>query len=120
MVPLPVFDTRALNDALYEIASRRYKGKARKMPTYQAILMADGTVPYGTIVSVMDALRCRFPPRDKPEAVVDCYYPSVAEAIKKAQDPIHAESRTFDSDRVEYDPDRFALFPDILFSTGFE
>ena len=40
--PIPVFDYQALNNALYEIASRRYKGKRRATATYQAILMADG------------------------------------------------------------------------------
>jgi biopolymer transport protein ExbD len=119
VAPSPVFDYRALNDALVEIATRRYQGKKRKLPTYQAILMADGTTPYATIVSIMDAMRCRFPTKDK-KAPVDCYFPTADEYMRKAAEPIDKESRVFDTDRVDYDPSTYALFPDILFSTGFE
>jgi biopolymer transport protein ExbD len=113
----PVFEYRKLNDALYEIASRRYKDKSRKLKTYQAILMADGTIPYGTIISVMDAMRCKMP---APGALGDCYFPSADEAVKKLVDPMDATSRLYDPDRVPYDPDKMALFHDILFSSGFE
>jgi biopolymer transport protein ExbD len=113
----PVFDYRKLNDALFEIADRRYKGKKRKLKTYQAILMADGTIPYGTIISVMDAMRCKMP---APGTLGDCYFPSADEAIKKLVDPIDVTSRLYDADRVPYDATKMALFHDILFSSGFE
>src|SRR3954468_16497480 len=51
--PAPVYDYRALNKALIEIATRRYAGKQRKADTYQIILQADGAVPYSTVVSAM-------------------------------------------------------------------
>ena len=57
----PVFDYRALNDALFEIASRRYAGKQRKADTYADHPEADGAIPYTTIVSIMAAMRCKLP-----------------------------------------------------------
>jgi biopolymer transport protein ExbD len=113
----PVFDYRKLNDTLFEIAFRHYNGKKRKLKTYQAILMADGTIPYGTIISVMDAMRCKMPPPGVPG---DCWFPSTDEPIKKIPEGIDAPSRLYDADRVAYDPTKMALFHDILFSSGFE
>lgn len=113
----PVFDYRKLNETLFKIAEGHYLGKMRKLKTYQAILMADGTIPYGTIISVMDAMRCKIP---APGAQGDCYFPSDDDAVKAMVDPMVVESRLFDPERAPYDPEKMALFHDILFSSGFE
>jgi biopolymer transport protein ExbD len=116
--PAPVFDYRAINNTLFEIASRRYTGKQRKAETYQAILMADGSIPYSTIVSVMSAMRCKLPEFGKE--VTPCALPTEDAALKKAKDPIAPNGKLFDTSRATYDPKRMALFHDILFSSGFE
>lgn len=112
----PVFDYRQLNDALYKIAHDRYNGKLRTVSTYQAILMADGSIPYGTIISVMNAMRCKLPPVGTPTN--GCYLPT--NKIKKTDKPVDDTNMVYDTDRIQYDADKFALFHDILFSTGFE
>ncbi|HEY0190431.1 MAG TPA: biopolymer transporter ExbD [Kofleriaceae bacterium] len=114
----PVFDYRALNNALFEIANRRYTGKQRKNETYQAILMADGAIPYGTIVSVMSAMRCKLPELGKE--VQACSLPTEDPALKKAPQPISPNGKLYDTARASYDPRKMALFHDILFSSGFE
>jgi len=116
--PAPVFDYRALNNAMFEIANRRYAGKLRKAETYQAILMADGAIPYSTIVSVMGAMRCKLPELGKE--VTRCALPTEDPALKKAKDPIAPNGKLFDTSRAPYDPKTMALFHDILFSSGFE
>ena|SRR5688572_2147630 len=116
--PAPVFDYRALNATMLEIAERRYTGKLRKRETYQAILMADGTIPYSTIVAVMGAMRCKLPEFGKE--VAPCALPTEDAALKQAPDPIAPNGKLFDTDRVPYDPKKMALFHDILFSSGFE
>jgi biopolymer transport protein ExbD len=116
--PAPVFDYRALNNAMFEIANRRYTGKQRKAETYQAILMADGAIPYSTIVSVMSAMRCKLP--DFGKEVQACALPTEDPELRKAQDPIAPNGKLFDTTRAAYDPNRMALFHDILFSSGFE
>jgi len=116
--PAPVFDYRAINNAMFEIASRRYTGKQRKPETYQAILMADGAVPYSTIVAVMGAMRCKLPEFGKE--VTPCALPTEDPALKKAKDPIAPNGKLFDTARAPYDPKKMALFHDILFSSGFE
>jgi biopolymer transport protein TolR len=116
--PAPVFDYRALNNAMFEIANRRYTGKQRKAETYQAILMADGAIPYATIVSVMSAMRCKLP--DFGKEVATCALPTEDPALKAAKDPIAPNGKLFDTSRATYDPNRMSLFHDILFSSGFE
>ncbi len=116
--PAPVFDYRALNAALFEIASRRYAGKARPASTYQIRLMADGQIPYSTIVSIMGAMRCKMPEFGKNGD--RCLLPTEDEALKKAASPIDALGYLYDTARAPYDPSKMALFHDILFSTGFE
>lgn len=116
--PAPVFDYRGLNNAMFEIASQRYSGKQRKAETYQAILMADGAIPYSTIVSVMSAMRCKLPEFGKE--VLPCALPTEDPALKKAKEPISPDGKLYDTARATYDPKRMALFHDILFSTGFE
>jgi biopolymer transport protein ExbD len=116
--PAPVFNYRAINDAMFEIANRRYTGKLRKPETYQAILMADGAIPYSTIVAVMGAMRCKLP--DFGKEVAPCALPTEDPALKKAKDPIAPNGKLFDTSRATYDPKKMALFHDILFSSGFE
>ena len=116
--PTPVFDYRGLSNALFEIANRRYTGKARKSETYQVILMADGAIPYNTIASVMASLRCKLPEFAKEPT--GCALPTDDENLKKAKDPISADKRFYDTDRAPYDPKTMALFSDVLFSSGFE
>ena len=116
--PAPVFDYRALNDAIFEIASRRYTGKQRRAETYQAILMADGAIPYSTIVSAMSAMRCKLP--DLGKEVTACALPTEDPALKKAPNPISPSGKLYDTTRVAFDPKKMALFHDILFSSGFE
>jgi biopolymer transport protein TolR len=114
----PVFDYRALNNALFEIASRRYAGRPRKNDTYPAVLQADGDIPYSTIISIMAAMRCKLPELGK-EATA-CALPTEDPALKKAPDPISPDGKLYDTARASYDPRKMALFPDIQFSTGFE
>lgn len=116
--PAPVFDYRALNNAMFEIANRRYTGKQRKPETYQAILMADGAIPYSTIVAVMGAMRCKLP--DFGKEVGTCGLPTEDPDLKKAPSPISPNGKLFDTARAAYDPKKMALFHDILFSSGFE
>jgi biopolymer transport protein ExbD len=116
--PAPVFDYRAINSAMFEIANRRYTGKQRRPETYQAILMADGSIPYATIVAVMAAMRCKLP--DFGKEVAPCALPTEDPALKNAKDPIAPNGKLFDTARAAYDPKKMALFHDILFSSGFE
>jgi biopolymer transport protein ExbD len=118
IVPGPVYDYRGLSNALSEIATRRYTGKQRKQDTYQIILMADGSIPYGTITSVMSAVRCKLPEFGKEPT--GCLLPSDDKDLKAAKDPISEKSRAYDTTRAVYDPTKMALFSDILFSSGFE
>ena len=114
----PVFEYRKLNDALVEIAQRRYGGKPRKKETYSIVLQADGAIPYATIVSIMSAMRCKLPPVGTE--VQPCMLPSDDDVLKKAPDPISPDKRFYDTARAPYDPKTMALFPDIQFSSGFE
>ncbi len=131
--PAPVFDYRAINKSLLEIAQRRYNGKTRKFETYQAILQADGSTPFATIASLMSAMRCPLPEFNKPP--VTCLLPDESEKMKKFKDAVDLDRRFYDTDRALYDPNKvfppkpdgkpadiqgMALFHDILFSTGFE
>ena len=115
---LPVFDYRKLNQTLYDIAKTHYAGKKRAMDSYQAVLMADDSTPYETLISVMAAMRCKMPPLG--EATDRCYLPTADEVLTKAANPMDDLGRLYDTARVDYDPDKMALFNDILFSRGFE
>ncbi|MCA9674977.1 MAG: biopolymer transporter ExbD [Kofleriaceae bacterium] len=116
---LPVFDYRKLNAELYNIAKTHYLGKKRAMDTYQAVLMADDTTPYETLIAVMSAMRCKMPPLG--ESSERCFLPTADEEHVKPENPaIDEDNRLYDTARVEYDPDTQALFNDILFSRGFE
>jgi biopolymer transport protein ExbD len=111
--PGVVFDYRALNAALVEIASRRYLGKNRKIQTYRAFLNVDFAVPYGTVISVMSAMRCKMPEVGKSSD--RCLLPTDDEALKKAEKPVDDIGRLYDTDRAAYDPGTMALFQDIAF-----
>lgn len=127
---IPAYDYKALNQALYGIARRLWRDKVprplRKMETYQVILMADGDIPYGTIIATMDAMRCKLPEQGK---VGGCLFPADKKAIEEAQkisgpppndvDSLLSRTGLFDPDKIKYDPDAHALFHDILFSPGF-
>ena len=117
MDPTPVFDYRKLNAALVEIAGRRFGKTNRKADSYQAILMADPAVPYGTLISVISAMRCKMPAFGQPSKT--CFLPTADEALKKAPNPVDETARLYDTDRTPYDPSVHALFPDVVFSGGF-
>ncbi len=114
----PVFDFRAINAALFEIAKNEYGNKVRGDKTYPATIMADSTIPYSTIISAMGALRCKLPKLGEPG--VSCLMPSDDAELKKKADPISLTSGVFDPARATYNPETMALFPEIRFSTGFE
>jgi biopolymer transport protein ExbD len=120
--PTPVFDYRALSNALFEIANRRYTGKQRKRDTYQIFLMADGQVPYATIASTMTAMRCKMPEFGKEPT--GCAAPTddkdALDRMRKAKLSVSPDGLALDVDTAVYDPSKMALFSDILFSTGFE
>ncbi len=101
----PKFDLRQLNKALYDIAATRWGGQFRKRKTYQIILQADGTIPYETVIDVMDHVRRKLPDSGMPPAAL--VYPDVAEGSEEFK-------------AYEYNPDINPLFFDILFSMGFE
>lgn len=117
----PVFQYRKLNDALAEIAARRFddptKGKFRKLDTYQAVLMADPSIPYGTLISVISSMRCRMAAFGSD--VPSCYMPTNDAELKKATNPVDDATRLYDPERTDYDPTKHALFSDVVFSTGF-
>ncbi len=116
--PQPIYDYRKLNEALVEISTRRYAGKARKIETYTIVLQADGSIPYSVIVSTMSAMRCRMPEFGK--AATTCRMPNENAEFKKSPDPLSSDGKYFDTVRAPYDPKTMALFPSIQFSSGFE
>ena len=101
----PTYDYGSLNEVLYEVAAHRWAGEERDRDTYEVILQADGDIPYETIVRVMDNVRRRLP---------DEGFPAEADGAE-GPDPL-----VIPEDGAEYDPDRHPLFPDIVFSMGFE
>jgi biopolymer transport protein TolR len=104
----PSYDYKALNDALYEIAARRWKGKVRALDTYEIILQADPDIPYETIVHILDAVRRKLPGGDlKPgQRLPDM-------AMPKADKQPGGEGKWVPTET--YDPDKHFLFPDVLF-----
>lgn len=115
--PQPVFDYRALNHALLEIATRRYTGKQRKDETYRIVLQADERIPYSTIVSTMAAMRCKLP--DLGKEVASCALPTDDPELKAAPEPMSPDKKLFDTTRASYDPNTMALFPEIGFSADY-
>ena len=118
----PVFDYRQLNEALVTIADRHFVGnppnpRPRKPEAYQAVLMADASIPYGTLVAVIGAMRCKMPPFGTPST--GCYLPTADERVKEPNPPVDEKARLYDTTRTNYDPNIMALFPDVVFSQGF-
>jgi biopolymer transport protein ExbD len=113
-----VYDYRALNKALFDIANQHYSNKVRKKESYRAVLMPDAAAPYGTLISVMSAMRCRMPEFGKPSE--PCLLPTDDERLKKAKEPVDPIGMLYDTDRAAYDPNKMALFHDIVFSPGVE
>jgi biopolymer transport protein TolR len=116
--PQWVYDYRGLNAALYEIANRKYSNKIRLKTSYQAVLMGDPAAPYGTVISVMGAMRCKM--ADFGKSSETCLLPTDDENLKKAKEPIDPIGRLYDTTRAAYDPNKMALFHDIVFSPGIE
>ena len=109
--PVIQYDYAKLNDTLYEIASRRWKDSLRAMQTYEVILQADASTPYETIIKTMDHMRRRIPAdadptRPLPPVTLPDYDEATAGQPAVIKEP--------------YDPDKHWLFPDILFSIGFQ
>lgn len=113
----PVYDYRKLSQALHQIAFNRFNGQFRKPETYQALLMADPSVPYGTLISVISAMRCKMP--DFGKEAPTCYLPTADEKLKAKQNPVDDAARLYDTTRTPYDPNKHALFSDVVFSGGF-
>ncbi len=105
----PRFDYVALNNTLYEIAARRWRGKLRNIDTYEIILQCDPDIPYETVVDIMDAVRRRLPAGGlrAGEQLPPVSLPQgQKQGEGKAEKWIPTEP---------YDPDKHYLFPDILF-----
>ena len=122
MAITPVFDYRALNDELHAIAVRHFVDggppRPRKAESYQAVLMADPSVPYGTLVAVIGAMRCKMPAFGQPATT--CFLPTADARLKDpATSPVDEKARLYDTSRTNYDPNIQALFPDVVFSGGF-
>ena len=79
--------------------------------------MADPSVPYGTLISVISAMRCKMPEFGKENAT--CYLPTADEKLRTAANPVDDAARLYDTTRTPYDPNKHALFPDGVFSGGF-
>lgn len=105
----PRYDYAALNNALYEIAARRWKGKLRGTETYEIIIQCDPDIPYETVVEVMDAVRKRMPQAGRPEAAPV----TMPQAQKQAPAQKGQAEKWIPTE--PYDPDKHYLFPDILF-----
>lgn len=161
--PIPLYAYKKVNEALYAVA-KRWKGKRRNRRTYKIVLMANADVPYGTIISLMDAMRCKLPELGKPgnacsipawangpdgkpltadklpkgqggkgEQCVKEVYTSKLPSGKVVQNATgrwlcgegfacstreDKKSGGFDRSCELYNPDKQALFSDIVFGTG--
>ena len=101
------YDYMKLNDALFEIANRRYKDKIRPVDTYDIMLQVDNDIPYNVVIETMDHLRRRIP---KDVKTIQAVAMPKAENVDNKPKPIE-----------NYDPEKHFLFPDILFAKpGFE
>lgn len=109
--PFIQYDYAALNDTLYEIAESRWAGKKRALDTYEIILQADATTPYDTVIRIMDHMRRRMPENADPRRPLA---PVTLPAYTAATDGKPAVIDEL------YDPEKHWLFPDILFSIGFQ
>jgi len=105
---IPRYNLAKLNDTLFVIAKTRWHGKLRNLETYEVILQADGEIPYDTIIDVMDNLRRRLIPGKRASTMPPYAMPKM-EKVGKEVKPIE-----------KFDAERHPLFPDILFSMGFQ
>jgi biopolymer transport protein TolR len=99
----PTFDYQKLNQALIEIATRRWKGKLRPNNTYEILLQADGDIPYETVIAVMDHMRRPLP--------ADPAAPLPVLSMPKFEIKDGKEQPT-----EPYDPEKHLLFVDVLFA----
>ncbi len=95
------YDYPKLNQALIEIATRRWAGKRRPKNTYEILLQADGEIPYETVIKVMDNMR-RPMPDVKPLPFVSM--------------PKFEVNDGKDVPTEDYDPEKHLLFVDVLFA----
>ena len=81
--------------------------------------MADGSIPYATIASVMAAMRCKLPEfgKEPTACALPTEDPNAQEGARTRSRPT---GKLYDTDARRYDPKKMALFRDILFSSGFE
>lgn len=117
-----VYDYRKLNDVLYTIAKTHYAGKLRKPDHYNIVLQGADNVPYSVIVAVMASMRCKFQPFG--QAAKACLLPNANKEFKASGKPYDSEDparrKSYNTEKVPYDPETMALFPLIQFSSGFE
>lgn len=97
----PTFDYAKLNEALLEVATRRWGGKPRPIDTYEILLQADGDIPYETIIKVMDHMR-----RPMPDVSPLPFVGMPKFEVQDGKDvPVE-----------NYDPKKHLLFVDVLFA----
>lgn len=98
----PAYEYNKLNQALIEIATRRWSGKKRPEMTYEILLQADGDIPYETVITVMDHMRRPIPADGKT-------LPEVRMPKFEVKDGKNVPTET-------YDPAKHLLFVDVLFA----
>tara|TARA_R110002096_G_scaffold77896_6_gene183253 strand:+ start:16217 stop:16909 length:693 start_codon:yes stop_codon:yes gene_type:complete len=97
----PSFEYDKLNQALLEIATRRWAGKPRPVDTYEILLQADGDIPYETVITVMDHMR-----RPITDETPLPYVGMPKFELKEGKEvPVE-----------NYDPKKHLLFVDVLFA----
>jgi biopolymer transport protein TolR len=118
------FEYRALNDFLYNLA-KQWSNKQRAFATYKVVLQVDKDAPYGTLIAIMDTLRCKLPPPGK-ESEAPCLLPRIGQGADGNPEIDPATKKPIligpDGKRITapYNPDTMALFHDIIFSPGFK
>ena len=107
--PAPVFDYRALNKALIEIADaplRRQAAQGRHLSDHPAGRRRDPVRDDGRDHG-RDALRCS-PSSARSPRRARCR--PTDENLKKAKEPISPDGKLYDTARASYDPKKMALF----------
>jgi len=66
---------------------------------------------------VISAMRCKMP--DFGKEVATCYLPTADEKLRANPNPVDDVARLYDTTRTPYDPNKHALFSDVVFSGGF-
>lgn len=98
----PSYDYQKINQALIEIATRRWGGKLRPMNTYEILLQADGDIPYDTVIKAMDHMR-------RP-------IPAEGDSLPLVTMPKFEQQDGKDVPVEPYDPQKHLLFVDVLFA----